>query len=425
MDKTHILIVSVDYPPNPSIGSRRISAISRELFSKGYIPHIVTANNPSLKFKKQLEIPEKFVHYVKWNDIHVLIKMLKTSVFTKYFAKLIGYFFPISSNTVPERRLSYWINPAIEECLEIIKKHNIKLIYSTYNPPASVRVAAAVKEKTGIPWINEYRDLWTGNPYLNISKKVQDLNWELEKALIANVDSLITISEPLKSDLIKLHNKETYVIYNGIDNINTSNTSIKENNNIINIVYTGIIYEGKREPLSLFQALKILKSKNLDLFKKFSINFYGANMNRILGKTVDDMGLRDVINLHETISHEEVIEVQSKTDIFLLLGWNNKADEGVVTGKVFEYLSFKKPILALGYKGGAMDILLRETNTGSVINDPIKICDYLILMVDIVKSENKLARFKNKIEIATFYRSNQVNSLISIFRQTIDQNQSS
>lgn len=423
MNKKHILIVSVDYPPNSSIGSRRISSISKGLYEKGFIPHVVTTKNHSLKFEKQIEIPSEYIHYVKWKDIRVLVKVLESKKITKYFAKVINYFFPNSSNTLPERRLQYWINPAIKECLQIIKNNNIKLIYSSYNPPASVRVAAAVTEKTGIPWINEYRDLWTGNPYLSSSGKVKELNWKVESNLITNADALVTVSEPLKLDLIKLHNKPTYVIYNGIDKINETKSYQKTSNNIIKIVYTGIIYKGKRDPKQLFEALKILKSKNIEVFNRLSIDFYGAKMKEIMGKDVDDFGLEKIINLHDPISHDKVIKVQSEADILLLLGWNNIADEGVVTGKVFEYLSWKKPILALGYIGGAMDLLLRETKTGYVVNDPMEICDYIVSMGNIVKTETQLKKFKDQIDITEFYRSTQIDSLISIFKETIDRNQ--
>lgn len=414
MDKKHILIISFDFPPSASIGGRRISSISKELYQLGFIPHVVTAKIPEQKNSNKLEIPECLVHYVEWFDFWNIKLNLEKFSLTKYIGKLIGYIIPASTIVVPERRLRFWIKPAIKKSLEIINKNDIKLIYSTFNPPANIKIAHVLKKRTGIPWVNEYRDLWTGNPYLTLNKKQYEKNREIEVKLISTSDALITISEPLKRKLSELHNKPTYVIYNGIDQkVNTSFHSIKSGK--INIVYAGIIYKDKRDPKPFFLALKMLKENNFSLYSKISVDFYGPGMLKKLGSDLQEAGVADVVKLNEPVSHKEILQIQSNADILLLLGWNNKADEGVMTGKIFEYLGMKKPILALGYEKGAMNMVLEQTNTGKIINEPRQIYEYLLNISNVVKNQKKLKEFKDKIYIDPYYRSNQVKDMINIF----------
>lgn len=422
MKNKNILIISFAYPPLAAIGARRIAMIAKELSSSGYTPYVLTAKNPPQKHTLDNLISDDLVYHINWRDIWKLKYQLDKLFLTRPIGKVIEYVYPFGSNTIPERRRSFWINPAIEKGMEIIEKYDIDLIYSSYSPPASIRVASALKQATGIPWINEYRDLWTGNPYLKLSKRNKRKNYNLEKSLIKNVDALVTVSEPLKEDLIKLHNKPTYVIYNGIDldvNMKLEDNIQMNNTNKVEIVYAGSIYKGKRDPLPLFEALNILKIKNPILYKKLTVNFYGPNLMKILKKDIEILELEDVVKLNNSVSHKEVLKIQEKADILLLLGWNNKADEGVLTGKIFEYLGMKKPILALGYKNGAIDKVLKQTNTGEIINEPKEIYKYLVKMSNLTKNDHELKSFKKNILIESFSRKNQVSYLIDIFNNYI------
>jgi hypothetical protein len=48
----------------------------------------------------------------------------------------------------------------------------------------------------------------------------------------------------------------------------------------------------------------------------------------------------------------------------LLIGWHDLKERGQHTGKLFEYLGSKRPILALGGSYGVMSEVLEETGAG-------------------------------------------------------------
>lgn len=422
MTKKHILIISFAYPPLSAIGARRIGMLTKGLYDNGFIPHVITAKNPPQKHTIDNLIPAEYVHYVNWLDIWRLKYFLEKFKLTRFFGKMIGYLFPFGANNIPERRRYFWIKPAMNKALEIIQKYDIQLIYSSYTPPATIRIASELKGKTGIPWINEYRDLWTGNPYINISDKRFKRNLKIEKKLISIADALVTVSEPLKRDLEKLHNKPTFVIYNGIDILSThkkENLS-KTRSDKITFVHAGTIYKGKRDPTPFFEALKQIRIEKENLYNQLSVSFYGPGLEKILGDTISRLNLDGVVKLYDSVSHNEILKIQSQADVLLLLGWNNKADEGVLTGKIFEYLGMMKPILGLGYPSGAIDSVLQKTKTGKIINNPQEIAEYIENITEIIKNKESLYLFQNSISIEPYLRKNQINNLVKIFNNIID-----
>ena len=54
--------------------------------------------------------------------------------------------------------------------------------------------------------------------------------------------------------------------------------------------------------------------------------------------------------------------------MLLLLIPNVQNAKGILTGKLFEYLTSKRPILAMGPRNGDLSTILKETNAGDVFS---------------------------------------------------------
>ena len=66
-----------------------------------------------------------------------------------------------------------------------------------------------------------------------------------------------------------------------------------------------------------------------------------------------------------------MLQREREAQLLLLLGWRDRSQRGVMTGKLFEYLAAGRPILAWdSATGDVVDALLRETGAGWNCADP-------------------------------------------------------
>ena len=74
--------------------------------------------------------------------------------------------------------------------------------------------------------------------------------------------------------------------------------------------------------------------------------------------------LEDVVEIAGTVSREEALQRQQESQLLLMLCWSDPRETGQHTGKVFEYLGSRRPILAIGGARGVVSELLDETRAG-------------------------------------------------------------
>jgi hypothetical protein len=422
------------YPPANRISSIRTSKHTKYLYENNWKPFVI-AGTPYyyIPCNLEAEIPSDLITYIKWFDPHKFLKKIYMKFFikknkvrdvseeikdSKYksLKKKQNYLVPIYNARMPDRHWN-WIKPAVKKGLEIIKEENIDLIFSSFGPPASHIAASKLQELTGIPWVAEYRDLWSQNPYekrSDISRKIEKV---YEKAIMKNASAFITVSSPLKENLINLHRKPTYIIYNGFDK--TDFMADTELTSKFTITYTGTIYPGKRDPSPLFKAISLLEEKNKQLLKNLEIRFFGRELDKIIYDLAAKYGVEDYVVYKGEVDHDTAVKSQKESILLLLLSWNNPADAGVLTGKIFEYLGAERPILAFGYPKGAINNLLDVTNAGIMLNDPKNISLFLEESLQIYKKNPDLGFQRKQKEIEKYTREAQTNKMIEIFEEYI------
>lgn len=318
--------------------------------------------------------------------------------------KLYSKFIP-SYTTFPDRVFIWLIKSYF-----IVKKrmtiYEYDLIYSSFGPPSS-HILAYLLKNTKIKWFAEYRDLWS-NSHINEQIKIlKYFNKFIEKIIIKKSDLLVTVSKNLAKQLKKMYNKKIYIVYNGFEPHKIILN--KKKNSKFKILYTGSIYKYKRDPGPLFKAVEILKNENIINKDNFEIKYYGPTPEIFFAK-VQKFNILDLVNINGLISHEEILKEQFLADLLLLLEWNHPDAKGILTGKFFEYLYVKKPILFIGYKYSEINAILKYTDSGICLNDYIKIKTFIYSLI------NKKISFKFK-NIERFSRENQTKKIINLIEK--------
>jgi glycosyltransferase involved in cell wall biosynthesis len=371
-----VLICTFHFNIKESIGSIRLRGLAKYLPEYGWDPTILTPRLQSLADANtqyniiQTQYDDIITIWKNRIGIHNqnTIKAQLGIPVNKNKNDFIDYILKIWEETFayPDTNIG-WLDYAIKAGLGILKKEKYNIILSSSYPPTCHLIAKKLKDKTGIPWIADYRDLWTQNHYLNHFMIRKIFERKLELNTLATADAITTISEPLHDMLRSFHhNKNVYTIMNGFEpeQLNTGSTLVSK----LVFTYTGELYRGKRDPEPFFKALSELnKSGEIDI-KNVVVKFYGTKDDWLIND-IRKYKLENNVTVNGMISREESISEQRKAQILLLITWNHPSESGVYTGKIFDYLAAQRPILSIGPAGGVIEELLKETKAGIHVSD--------------------------------------------------------
>ena len=80
--------------------------------------------------------------------------------------------------------------------------------------------------------------------------------------------------------------------------------------------------------------------------------------------TISEFKLNQYLNNLGYLSHKEAIENQQKSQVLLLIEINSEETKSIIPGKLFEYLTSKRPIIGIGPKNSDFESILQDTNVG-------------------------------------------------------------
>jgi glycosyltransferase involved in cell wall biosynthesis len=370
----NVLIITFYFPPSPGIGGVRPYGLAKYLPLYGWNPIFLTPELPGDPDPKICVIQTPYYDVIEgWKRRFGLNPKKALTTYTQIKRKkdepsIIDrlVFIPNEFITYPDGKIG-WYDYAFIEGERIIQTTHIDAILSSSHPETCHLIAKALAEKHHIPWVADFRDLWQ-NHYSSYSRLKKYFLKNLEIRTLKHASAITTVSQPLVEKLEILHkNKPIFAIKNGFDpeSINPENNEIDD---YFTIVYTGDLYEGKRDPTQLFAAIHDLCRDNVIKRDHIRIHFFGYpkfEFENWLQEEILKYDLQDLVTLHGRVSHNTAISEQRKAQILLLLMWDNQDEKGVYTGKLFEYLAARRPIISFGFpEGGVVKDLLDQTQAG-------------------------------------------------------------
>ena len=82
--------------------------------------------------------------------------------------------------------------------------------------------------------------------------------------------------------------------------------------------------------------------------------------------------------MHGYVPYQKSVGIQRVADVLLFLDWTDIRAEGVLTGKLFEYLGSGRPILAIGAsKNTEAARIIADTGCGTTLTTVEEIVNYL------------------------------------------------
>ena len=253
------------------------------------------------------------------------------------------------------------------------------LVYASSPPPTSLLLGKLLAARCGVPWIAEFRDRWSDDPYYARPPWRRSLEVRLERRIIASARAIVTVSEPWAQRYAAAYGKPALVVLNGFnpDDYAGRESTGAVSSPFLEIVYTGGIYPGHRDPAPLFQA-----SRRHPRCRQESGCIFTEPAQSMCRPPASRAGVSDRVLVHPHVPHAEAAAVQQGADVLLLMQWNDPREQGNLPGKLFEYLGARRPILGLGLQDGVPARILRERAAGYFSNDPAQIALQLSAWLD-------------------------------------------
>jgi hypothetical protein len=255
-----------------------------------------------------------------------------------------------------------WIHHVTRRSGKVIKQFAPDLVLSSSSPFAAHIAASEISLELGIPWVADYRDLWSLNHTIEESDRNQ-WNLEYETEILSGANLVTTVSKKLGEQIRSIYDGPVKVIHNGFRG-NVRQYTRDNSKRDIQLVYSGTIYTNYMNISILFSGIEefLETCNNAELTMTFLgsccmdvTDFFGGKMPKY-------------IKLLGNVSYIESLRIQSTADLLILFNWMDQSMTGVIPTKFYEYLSTGNPILTLGGTGrDECNQILRECGSGHFV----------------------------------------------------------
>jgi len=415
-----VLIITYYWPPAGGSGVQRWLKFVKYLQGFGIEPTVYCPDNPNYEV-----VDESLIDEIS-NEITILKQpifepnnLLKSkkvatakvssnpSLLQKGLQYIRGNYF------IPDAR-KYWVKPSVKFLKEYLKKNPVDAVISTGPPHSMHLIAMQLKQELGIKWIADFRDpmsnLFYNDTLLLTDKSKQKLQ-QLEKEILSTADKVITVSEYLKKEFQKQSN-DVSVITNGFDDVSTSDQNVRIDKKFT-LSHIGLL-PAQSNPIAVWKVLKELIHENKEFSNDFRLRLVG-NVSDKAKESIVKFGLAHHVEYVSYVPHAEAVSIQKQSQVLLLLVPNSAGAKGIVTGKVFEYLRSKRPVLAIAPTDGDLASILVKTNTGVAIDfeDTEKIKATILDFYSKFREDNLKV---HAIGIQQYHRKNLTEKLAQIIK---------
>ena len=359
-----VLLVTMYFPPAGGGGVQRPLKFATHLPALGIETHVLAPDDPKWLYSDPDLAPptQAWIHRARYlgprasrlaDELHGRSGLDLLSRQARSLSRRV---------LVPDENVA-WNLTAIPAAVRIVRSEGIDVILTT-SPPNSVHlIGAAVKRMTGVRWVADLRDSIASHPHRRVERAAvrakEKVSASVARLVARQADVIVAASDAIAEEALGLEPTGVVTtILNGADFDDFAGLEYRRGDRF-RITHTGSFF-GKRDPRPFLSALA--ESGLQDIVARFVGDFRVADRD-----WAEPLELGDRLELIPHVSRREALALQRDSDALLLLIPDaGGRGQGVLSGKVFEYLAAERPILAAVPPEGAAAELIRETGAGVV-----------------------------------------------------------
>lgn len=360
--KLRVLVVAPYFAPSAIVGAKRFSFLSEKFEKLGYEVDTLTIRwRRDDQIDTTLPVPGR-VHRIACVLPH---EVRGDGLLAKLYNRIVSSVICVPDNFVG------WLPASLAKGLRIAKRIKPNIIIATGPPFTAFLTGVFLSKATGVPLVLDYRDPWSLFDWSDsrFGKRMKGRpNRFLERWAVGHASALVFTSgvmrERFEANYVGIHSAIVRVITNGF-NEPSDIAPASLTPDAINILYAGSFY-GQRRLCVLIDALEQLQSRPGFGNLQFSIHIFGSLLpddRHQIAKT----GLKHAVHEHAQVDHKTILNFMRAADILYLPSGSHVTY--ALPFKVFDYLSVRRPILAVTPAESAVARLVSKLDCGEVAED--------------------------------------------------------
>jgi glycosyltransferase involved in cell wall biosynthesis len=263
-----------------------------------------------------------------------------------------------------------WSRAAARAAARRIEAGGVDALWTTSSPESAHLAGLSLKRRFGLPWVADFRDPWVGRvTYAPPTRWHDRRHRALEAAVARSADRITVVSEAMaalyRARYPDLPPGRVVVLQNGVDSddwrrADAARFASTEEDQARDAGRFVLLHAGQLAHRPTVRTLLEGARRAIDadpaLARTLRIRFLGGNEELVPGDPLL-AALDGVVSIAPSRPHLEALAAMRRAGALVLLGHGGAADSVLYTGKIYEYATSGRPVLAILDPGPAADLL--------------------------------------------------------------------
>jgi glycosyltransferase involved in cell wall biosynthesis len=361
-----VLFLAYLFPPIQNSGTQRPTKFVKYLREFGWEPEVVTGEPPP-DLPQDRSLLDELPADVPVHRAGLLNEAIAASL-ARLGARRLG-------DAISWRMSRHWRSPdiyapwrplAARICRRILASRRFDAVFATGYPWSSLLVGEAVARQAGLPFIADFRDVWTmDDPYREHPPTNQEI--ALERDVVRNASAVICVSDVMTERMRAFHSAEPpakfHTIWNGFDpqDIAAAESNLPKRPGVLRVVYTGV-WRPTYNPLVLYDAIDLLRRRAPETVTRLEVITAGFSP-RLDRDASANAGIVEL----GPMSHANALALMKTADVLFSPLPPGSYQTLAIPGKIFEYAAVGKPMLCTADNDGEVARFFRRVGGGRIV----------------------------------------------------------
>jgi len=356
-----VLMVCYYFPPLGGIGSLRALKFATYLPEFGWEPTVLSPRDGAYYRDPSLVFPERKV--VRTGSLEIsrvgkrALRLEGDDTHAAPVGGVLGRVRELVRRWIyrPDAQIG-WYPLALRGGRRAAREQRFDVVFSTSFPITAHLIARKLSAEFGVPWVAEFRDLWTDLARYDSARR-RRRDEATERSVLEAATEVVSVSQDWSELLLSRGARRVSVVTNGFD---PEDFPAAADPARPTATYVGTYYPDRQDLVTGLRALGSLVRTGL--LPRLTVRFVGS-LRPGVRELLEAVGLSASFECTGQIPHREALRHMRESTLLLLAGPSMAASQapalrGNIAGKVFEYLGSDRPILYVGDKDADIARLL-------------------------------------------------------------------